>query len=143
MIRPTVSQSIRSIRLIVVLSALVASHATRHSKSRVNSDPARANGTPSVRAPCSGHHNRRRRQWTSSRQTPRSKCRHTESSGRVSFRAAVEYPHSGQISRRRLSATSTITLSGSNRTFCTHTPGRRRSLENAVVTRTLSLLASR
>jgi hypothetical protein len=66
-----------------------------------------------------------------------------ESSGRVSFRAAVEYPHSGQISRRRLSATSTITLSGSNRTFCTHTPGRRRSLENAVVTRTLSLLASR
>ena len=30
-----------------------------------------------------------------------------------------------------------------SRTFLTHTPGRRRSLENAVVTRTLSLLASR
>ena len=143
MIRPTVSQSIRNSRLTVLLSVRVISHATKHSKSRVNSEPGRANGTPSVRAPCSGHHNRRRRQWTSSRQTPRSRCRQTESSGRVSFRAAVEYPHSGQTSRRRQSATSTITRSGSNRTFLTPPLARRRSLENAVVTRTLSLLASR
>jgi hypothetical protein len=90
MIRPTVSQSIRSIRLIVDLSVRVASHATKHSKSRVNSAPGRANGTPSVRAPCTGHHSRRRRQWTSSRQTPRSRCRQTESSGRVSLRALLE-----------------------------------------------------
>ena len=111
---------------------------TRHSKSRVNSDPGRANGTLSVRAPCTRHHTRRRRQPTSSRQIPRSKCRQTESTGRLSFRARVEYPHSGQTSSRRRSATSTTTRSGSNRTFLTHTPGRRRSLENAVVTRTLS-----
>ena len=74
---------------------------------------------------------------------PEIKCRQTESTGRVSFRDRVEYPHSGQTSRRRRSATSTTTRSGSKRTFLTHTPGRRRSLENAVVTRTLSLLASR
>jgi hypothetical protein len=61
----------------------------------------------------------------------------------VSFRAPVEYPHSGQTNFRRRNATSTITRSGSNRTFRTHTPGNRRSLENADVTRTLSLLASR
>ena len=137
-IRPTVSQSIRSIRLIVDLSVRVASHATRHSKSRVNSDPGRANGTLSVRAPCTRHHSRRRRQRTSSRQIPRSKCRQTESTGRLSFRDRVEYPHSGQTSSRRRNATSTTTLSGSKRTLLTHTPGRRRSLENAVVTRTLS-----
>ena len=137
------SQSTRSIRLIVVLSVRGASHATRHSKSRVNSDAGRANGTPSVRAPCTGHHNRRRRQWTSSRQTPRSRWRQTESSGRVSLRAHVEYEHFGHRSFLRRSATSTITRSGSNRTFRTHTPDSRRSLENAVVTRTLSLLASR
>ena len=89
------SQSIRSIRLIVDLSVRVASHATKHSKSRVNSDPGLANGTPSVRAPCTGHHSRRRRQWISSRHTPRSKCRQTESTGRLSLRAQVEYPHTG------------------------------------------------
>jgi hypothetical protein len=143
MIRPTVSQSIRNSRFTVLLSERAISHATKHSKSRVNSEPGRANGTLSVRAPCSGHHNLRRRQWTSNRQTPRSRWRHTEFSGRVSLRARVEYPHSGQINLRRLSATSTTTLSGSKRTFRTHTPGSRRSLENAVVTRTLSLLASR
>ena len=92
-----------------------------------------------MRAPCTGHHSRRRRQWISSRQTPRSRCRQTESSGRVSFRARVAYPHSGQTSRRRRSATSTTIRSGSKRTLLTHTPDRRRSLENAVVTRTLSL----
>ena len=118
-IRPTVSQSIRSIRLIVVLSVRVASRATRHSKSRVNSERGRANGTPSVRAPCTGHHSRRRRQWISSRQTPKSRWRQTESSGRVSLRPHVEYEHFGHWSFLRRSATSTITRSGSNRTFRT------------------------
>ena len=69
---------------------------------------------------------------------PKIQVRQTESTGRFSFRARVEYPHSGQTSSRRRSATSTTTRSGSKRTFLTHTPGRRRSLENAVVTRTLS-----
>ena len=75
---------------------------TRHSKSRVNSERGRANGTPSVRAPCTRHHSRRRRQWTSSRQTPRSRCRQTESSPAACPCALrVEYPHSGQTSSRR------------------------------------------
>jgi hypothetical protein len=103
-------------------------------------------GTPSVRAPCTGHHRRRRRrrQRISSRHTPRSRCRQTESTGRLSLRAIVEYPHFGQTSRRRRNATSTTTRSRSKRTFFTSTPlPRRRSLENAAVTRTLSLLASR
>jgi hypothetical protein len=39
MIRPTVDQSIRTSRLTVVLSALLASHATSCSKSRVNPLP--------------------------------------------------------------------------------------------------------
>ena len=112
-------------------------------ESRVNSEPGRANGTRSVRAPCCGHHKRRRRQWISSRQTPRSRCRQTESTGRLSFRARVEYSHNGQRRRRRLSATSTTTASRLKLTFLTHTPVRSRSLENAVVTRTPSLLASR
>ncbi len=59
MIRPTVSQSIRSRRQIADLSVRAASHATRHSKSRVKSDPGRANGTPSVRTPCTGQVRRR------------------------------------------------------------------------------------
>ena len=114
MIRPTVSQSIRTSRFTVPLSVRVANHATRHSKSRVNSDPGLANGTPSARAPCSGHHRRRRRQWISSRHVPRSRCHQTVSSGLVSFRALVECSHSGQMSRRRRNATSTTTRSGSN-----------------------------
>jgi hypothetical protein len=61
----------------------------------------------------------------------------------VSRRARVENSHSGQTSRLRRSATSTTTLPGSNLTFLTHTPVRRRSLENAVVTRTPSSPASR
>jgi hypothetical protein len=51
---------------------------------------------------------------------------------------ASSNPHSGHTSSRRRSPTSTTTRSGSKRTFLTHTPGRRRSLESAVVTRTLS-----
>ena len=46
MIRPVVSQSIRTSRLSAVLSMVVASHPTRSSKSRVKREPARANGTP-------------------------------------------------------------------------------------------------
>jgi hypothetical protein len=58
----------------------------------------------------------------------------------LSFRDQVEYEHSGQHSFRRPSATSTTTLSGLNLTFRTDTPSTRTSLENAVVTRTLSSL---
>jgi hypothetical protein len=65
------------------------------------------------------------------------------SSGRVSFRARVEYSQNGHTSRLRRNATSTITRSGSNLTLLIHTPFRRRSLENAAVTRTSSSLASR
>ncbi len=81
-------------------SVRFASHAAKHSKSRVTSEPD-ANGTPSARASCSGQTSRRRRQWISSRQVPRSRWRQTESTGRVSLRALVEYPHSGQSRRRR------------------------------------------
>jgi hypothetical protein len=59
MIRPTVSQSTRTIRLIVVLSVRVASHATSCSKSRVNPLAWRANGTLSTRTPCTGQDTRR------------------------------------------------------------------------------------
>jgi hypothetical protein len=54
MMRPTVSQSMRTSRHSAVLSMVVASHPTRSSKSRVNRDPARANGTPCVRTPWVG-----------------------------------------------------------------------------------------
>ena len=47
-------QSIPSIRVIVVFSVRAANHATKHSKSHVNSEPGLANGTPSARAPCTG-----------------------------------------------------------------------------------------
>src|SRR5512135_1137866 len=56
MIRPTVSQSILTSRQIALLSVLVASHATSCSKSRVNPQRCRANGTPWRRTPCSGTH---------------------------------------------------------------------------------------
>jgi len=59
MIRPTVRQWIRTIQVIVLLSVRVASHATRSSTSRVKSELARANGTPSTRTPCVGHTSRR------------------------------------------------------------------------------------
>src|SRR5450755_3359790 len=45
MIRPTVSQSIRTRRVIVVWSVRVASQATSASKSQVNPERCRANGT--------------------------------------------------------------------------------------------------
>ncbi len=43
-----VAQSIRVSRQVAVLSVLVASYATRFSKSRVKRAPSRANGTPST-----------------------------------------------------------------------------------------------
>src|SRR5436309_2438691 len=48
-IAPTVCQATRRSRRTAVLSILVASHATRSSKSRVKPDSTRANGTPSRR----------------------------------------------------------------------------------------------
>jgi len=51
MIRPVVSQSMRTSRHSAVLSIVVANQPTRSSKSQVNRDPARANGTRSVRTP--------------------------------------------------------------------------------------------
>ena len=41
--------------------------------------PSRANGTASTCTPCSGQRSRRRLARTSSRHTPRSKCRQTDS----------------------------------------------------------------
>jgi hypothetical protein len=79
LIRPIVCQSIRVSRQVAVLSVLVASQATRLSKSRVNRAPARANGTPSTRTPCTGQRSRLRRAWTASRHTPRARCRQSES----------------------------------------------------------------
>jgi hypothetical protein len=140
MIRPTVSQSIRSRRQIAVLSVRAASHATRHSKSRVKPARWRANGTPSASTPWRGQRRRRRPQWISSRQTPRSRCRQTGSTGRVSLRAGVENSHRGHRSRRCRSATSSTTRSASKRTSRTHTPGRHTSRENALLTRTSSSL---
>ncbi len=49
MMRPTVSQSMRTRRHRAVLSMVVANHPIRSSKSLVNRDPARAKGTPWVR----------------------------------------------------------------------------------------------
>jgi len=69
MIRPTVLQSIRTSLVIVVLSVLVASHATSPSKSRVNPERCRANGTPSTLTPCCGHCSRLSWARTSRRQT--------------------------------------------------------------------------
>jgi hypothetical protein len=79
MILPIVAQSIRVSRQVAVLSVLVASHATRFSKSRVKPAPSRAYGTPSTWTPCSGQRSRLSRAWTSSRQIPRSRWRQVES----------------------------------------------------------------
>jgi len=89
-IRPTVSQSMRTSRVIVVLSVLVAKNATRSSKSQVNRAPARANGTPSVSTPWVGQQSRRSSARTITCQRPRSSPRHDEATGRVSRRARVE-----------------------------------------------------
>src|SRR6266498_3608038 len=58
-IAPTVCQATRTSRRTAVLSILVASHATRSSKSRVKPDSTLANGTPSVRTPWVGQSIRR------------------------------------------------------------------------------------
>ena len=136
MTRPMVSQSTRTSRQVAVRSVLLISHATRSSKSLVNRAPSRANGTPSTCTPCSGQRSRLSRARISSRQTPRSRCRQTESWCCSFSRAIVEYEHFGQTSFLRRNATQTTTWSGSKRTFLTHTPDRSSRRENAAVTRT-------
>jgi hypothetical protein len=140
--RPTVSQSIRTIRRIVLLSVRVASHATSCSKSRVNPLACRANGTPSTLTPCSGHSSRRSWARSSRRQTPRSKCRQTDSTCCRLWRCGVEKPHSGQQRRRRRSARWTVTRSSLKRTLRTQIPSRRSSRENPALTRIVVLLLS-
>lgn len=110
-------------------SHAAANICSRYSKSRVKPARWRANGTPSASAPWRGQRSRRRRQLISSRQTPRSRCRQSESTRRVSLRAAVENPHRGHRSRRRPSATATTIRSASNRTSRTHTWGKHTSRE--------------
>ena len=97
--------------------------------------PSRANGTPSTCTPCSGQRSRRRLAWTSSRQTPRSRCRHDDWWRWRFSRWRVEYEHFGQRRRRRRNATVTTTRSGSKITDRTQTPGRHSRRENALVTR--------
>jgi len=63
---------------------------------RFQSLACRANGTPSTLTPCSGHSSRRSWAWSSRRQTPRSKCRQTDSTCCRLWRCGVEKPHSGQ-----------------------------------------------
>ncbi|MGB7360515.1 MAG: hypothetical protein WA944_22130, partial [Mycobacterium sp.] len=60
-IAPTVRHVTRQNVDTVFLSHLPASQTARSSKSRVNPDPGRANGTDSASTPCSGQRNRRRR----------------------------------------------------------------------------------
>ena len=83
-IAPTVRHEVRAKPATVVLSVLVTSHATRSSKSRVWPDPSRANGTPSVRTPCSGQRSRLRRNTIRQTRPAMSRCRHDESTSRVS-----------------------------------------------------------
>src|SRR6266498_1248671 len=135
-IAPTVCQATRTSRRTAVLSILVASHATRSSKSRVKPDSTLANGTPSVRTPWVGQSIRRSLALTTSRRRPRSRCRQLESTVRVSERALLEWEQSAQASRRRRSATVTVICAGSNETSRTVVPGRASKRLNAVVTRT-------
>src|SRR6266508_671909 len=123
-IAPTVCQATRTSRRTAVLSILVASHATRSSKSRVKPDSTLANGTPSVRTPWVGQSIRRSLALTTSRRRPRSRCR------------LLEWEQSAQASRRRRSATVTVICAGSNETSRTVVPGRASKRLNAVVTRT-------
>src|SRR5664279_4365226 len=136
MIRPVVSQSIRTRRRIAVLSMVVASHPTRSSKSRVNRDPARANGTPWVSTPWVGQARRARSARICSRHRPRSRCRHDEATLRRSYRALVVNPHKGQASMRLRNRTVTTTWSGPKLTLVTYTPRAAMRRLNAVVART-------
>src|SRR5665647_3900010 len=95
MIRPVVSQSIRTRRRRAVLSMVVASHPTRSSKSRVKREPARANGTPWVSTPWVGQARRASSARICRRHRPRSRCRQLEATVRRSYLALVVNPHRG------------------------------------------------
>lgn len=82
--RPTLSQSTRDNRLMVVLSVLVARNAIRSSKSRLNPERCRANGTCSTRTPWAGQASRRSPARTRTFHRPISVCRQRENTGRVS-----------------------------------------------------------
>jgi hypothetical protein len=82
--RPTLSQSTRDRRVMVVLSVLVAKYAIRSSKSRLNPERCRAKGTASTRAPWAGQASRRSPARTCTFHRPISVCRHVENTGRVS-----------------------------------------------------------
>ena len=69
---------------MVLLSVLVARKATRSSKSRLNPERYRANGTSSTRTPWAGQTSRRSPARTTTFQRPMSVCRHRENTGRVS-----------------------------------------------------------
>jgi hypothetical protein len=81
-----------------LVSVRVASHAAKHSKSRVNSEPARDRDALRSRLAL-GQSSRRRRQWI---MPPGSEIQVASDRvhGRVSLRALVEYSHSGQSRRR-------------------------------------------
>ena len=100
---------------------------------RVNRARCRANGTPSTLTPCSGHSSRRSRARSSSRQTPRSRCRQVDSTDCWLNRCGVENPHNGHCSRRRRNATDTTTRSDEKRTPRTQIPSRhsRREVESS------------
>jgi hypothetical protein len=136
MIRPVVSQSIRTRRRRAVLSMVVASHPTRSSKSRVKREPARANGTPWVRTPWVGQARRARAARICRRHRPRSRCRHVEATVRRSYRALVVNPHKGHASLRLRSRTVTTTCARPKPTSVTDTPRRSMRRLNAVVART-------
>lgn len=119
------------------MSVLVAKNATRSSKSRLNRERARANGTPSTRTSCSEHLSRRSPARTKTCQRPKSRCRHVEATARVSYRAQVLNEHIGQTRRRRRRATSTMTEAVPvKETSSTEMPSRANRRLNAVVTRT-------
>ena len=122
---------------------VVANQPTRSSKSLVNREPGRANGTPWVMTPCTGQHSRRRSALTRSRQAPRSRCRQVEDSALVSYRDLVVNSHRGQRSRRDRNRTPTTTASAENSTSVTVIPGRSIKRLNTEVTRTGSALPAR
>ncbi len=71
--------------MIVVLSVLVARNAATSSKSRVNPERCRANGTASVTTTAQvGHSSRRSCTRSMTIAAPTSRCRHVEATGRRS-----------------------------------------------------------
>ena len=70
--------------MIVVSSVLVAKNATRSSKSRLNPERCRANGTASTRTPWLGQTSQRSDARTMIFQRPRSSPRQQENPARMS-----------------------------------------------------------